>query len=146
MEVYLEIEKRKKEAAVEEEQEEERIIGQKQIDDGQEKYITKKMLREFEHIHNKSLFDSVNESIVQFRPYGKDGTPMPWSRKQRKLQQTPLQKEIDIKKMFEIIKHDVSFTLFEPISQVYIFLDVQMGNYASWNTPKAGIHIRWSVR
>lgn len=32
---------------------------------------------------------------------------MPWSRKQRKLQKTPIQKDIDIKKMFEIIKHDM---------------------------------------
>lgn len=66
-----------------------------------------KLLKECEHIHNKALFDSINESLLQFKPYGKDGEPMPWSRKQRKLQKTPIQKDIDIKKMFEIIKHDM---------------------------------------
>jgi hypothetical protein len=45
--------------------------------------------------------------LLQFKPYGKDGEPMPWSRKQRKLQKTPIQKDIDIRKMFEIIKHDM---------------------------------------
>lgn len=64
-----------------------------------------KLLQEGEHIHNKALFDAVNESLVQFRRYDKDGEPMPWSSKVWKLRQP--QKEIDIKKMFEIVKHDV---------------------------------------
>ena len=68
----------------------------------------KKFLIECEHMHNKALFDAVNESLIQFKPYGKDGEPQPWSNKLRKLQKTPLEKEIDTKKMFEIIKHDVS--------------------------------------
>jgi len=32
---------------------------------------------------------------------------MPWSTKQRRLQAVPNKKDIDLKKMFEIVKHDV---------------------------------------
>ena len=35
---------------------------------------------------------------------------MPWSKKQRRLQKMPLQKDVDMEKMFEIVKHDVSFS------------------------------------
>ena len=28
------------------------------------------------HIHNKVIFDCINDSLQQFRPYGKDGDPM----------------------------------------------------------------------
>jgi hypothetical protein len=34
---------------------------------------------ECEHIFNKALFDAVNESLVDFKAYGRDGAPMPWS-------------------------------------------------------------------
>ena len=33
---------------------------------------------------------------------------MPWSKKQRRLQMMPQEKEVDLEKMFEIVKHDVS--------------------------------------
>lgn len=66
-----------------------------------------KLLKDCEHIHCKALFDAVNESMIQFRQYGKDGAPMPWSLKSRKLQKQPLSDEVDTKKMFEIVKHDV---------------------------------------
>ena len=32
---------------------------------------------------------------------------MPWSRQQRKLQKAPSKSDIDTRKMFEIVKHDV---------------------------------------
>ena len=67
----------------------------------------KRFFRESEHIHNKVLFDCVNESLIQFRPYGKDGEPSPWSHKKRKLQQKPVKDKIDLKKMFEIVRHDL---------------------------------------
>lgn len=41
------------------------------------------MLGEFEQIHNKAVFDSVNEALNLIRPYGLNGEPMPWSRQQR---------------------------------------------------------------
>ena len=34
-------------------------------------------------IHNKALFDSFNESINLFRPYGNEGVPPIWSKKLR---------------------------------------------------------------
>ena len=36
------------------------------------------MLSEADHIHNKSIFDSVNEALKRQRPYGLKGEPMPW--------------------------------------------------------------------
>lgn len=37
------------------------------------------------HIHNKLLFDVVNESLQKYRPYGLKGEPMPWSTSVRHL-------------------------------------------------------------
>ena len=37
------------------------------------------MLAEWENIHNKVLFDAVNDSLDEFRPYGLRGPPAPWS-------------------------------------------------------------------
>ncbi|CDW82922.1 iq calmodulin-binding motif family protein [Stylonychia lemnae] len=42
------------------------------------------MISESQHIHNKVIFDSVNEALNQVRPYGNQGEPMPWSKKPRK--------------------------------------------------------------
>lgn len=48
-----------------------------------EKQITDRALdqssQEAQHIHNKMIFDSVNESLQKFRVYGEAGEPMPWS-------------------------------------------------------------------
>jgi hypothetical protein len=35
-------------------------------------------LLELEHIHNKVVFDALNEALDQFRPYGLKGQPFPW--------------------------------------------------------------------
>lgn len=43
----------------------------------------KKTLEECEHIHNKAVFDAVNEALNLIRPYGLNGEPMPWSSQQR---------------------------------------------------------------
>ncbi|CAD8148490.1 unnamed protein product [Paramecium octaurelia] len=37
-----------------------------------------KLLIELEHIHNKAIFDSLNEALDQFRPYGLNGQPFLW--------------------------------------------------------------------
>ena len=42
------------------------------------------LLSEAQHIHNKIIFDCVNESLNKVRPYGNLGEPMPWSKKPRK--------------------------------------------------------------
>ena len=43
------------------------------------------------------------------RPYSKEGEPMPWSRKQRKLKTNRIKTdEIDTERIFELVKHDVS--------------------------------------
>jgi len=40
-------------------------------------------LRECEQIHNKAIFDAVNEALNLIRPYGISGEPLPWSLQQR---------------------------------------------------------------
>lgn len=42
------------------------------------------MISEADHIHNKAIFDSVNEAMNMARPYGAGGEPMPWSNQPRK--------------------------------------------------------------
>jgi len=42
------------------------------------------MISEADHIHNKAIFDSVNEAMNSVRPYGAAGEPMPWSKVPRK--------------------------------------------------------------
>lgn len=37
------------------------------------------LIIEAEHIHNKMIFDSTNEVLQKYRPYGMQGVPMPWS-------------------------------------------------------------------
>ena len=40
---------------------------------------TLQIVAEAEHIHNKLIFDSVNEALQKHRPYGTKGPPLPWS-------------------------------------------------------------------
>ena len=42
------------------------------------------MISEADHIHNKAIFDCVNEAMNGARPYGVAGEPMPWSHTPRK--------------------------------------------------------------
>jgi len=63
------------------------------------------LIAECEHIHNKVLFDCINDSLLQFKPYGKEGEPLPWTRKNRRLKPTD---DFSVQEIFEIVKHDVS--------------------------------------
>jgi hypothetical protein len=38
-----------------------------------------------ENIHNKAIFDAVNEAMDGFRPYGLRGPPLPWSKQSKTL-------------------------------------------------------------
>jgi len=40
---------------------------------------------EWENIHNKVVFDAVNEALDGYRPYGLKGPPLPWSKQIRAL-------------------------------------------------------------
>ena len=66
--------------------------------------VNKNFLAECQHIHNKVLFDCINESLQQFRPHGKEGPPMIWSTAGRKLKPT---EDFTLEEMFEITKHDL---------------------------------------
>lgn len=88
LEVYLELEKKRNSIENDESKSDRSAKEEGTVKNSKSKSNQKeiKQLKECEHIHNKALFDSINESLLQFKPYGKDGEPMPWSRKQRKLQ------------------------------------------------------------
>ena len=38
-----------------------------------------------ENIHNKAIFDAVNEAMDGLRPYGLKGPPLPWSNQPKTL-------------------------------------------------------------
>lgn len=42
-------------------------------------------LCKIEHIHNKAIFDAINEALDNLRPYGLEGPPMPWDKSTRTL-------------------------------------------------------------
>lgn len=66
--------------------------------------VDRKYLVECQHIHNKVLFDCINDSLNQFRPFGKDGPPAPWSRLDRKIRPN---EDFTLNEMFEVAKHDL---------------------------------------
>jgi hypothetical protein len=55
------------------------------INGQQEVELENSVIQEASHIHNKGIFDALNESLMKFRPYGIQGEPMPWSNKNRRL-------------------------------------------------------------
>lgn len=42
-------------------------------------------LTEWSNIHNKCIFDAINDALDYYRPYGVKGPPLPWSKKVREL-------------------------------------------------------------
>ncbi|CAD8059117.1 unnamed protein product [Paramecium primaurelia] len=50
-----------------------------------------KLLIELEHIHNKAIFDSLNEALDYFRPYGLNGQPFLWKSDPTKLRAREVQ-------------------------------------------------------
>ena len=46
---------------------------------------TQSFVAEMENIHNKAIFDAVNEALDGFRPYGLRGPPLPWSKQNKTL-------------------------------------------------------------
>ena len=47
--------------------------------DSFEQSNTESFVAELENIHNKAVFDAVNEALDGMRPYGLKGPPLPWS-------------------------------------------------------------------
>lgn len=61
------------------------------------------LLSESDHIHNKAIFDAVNEALNHVRPYGEYGEPMPWSSRPRK-NHFPYASEKDLEHVLESVK------------------------------------------
>jgi hypothetical protein len=43
------------------------------------------LLKEWSNIHNKCVFDTINDALDYYRPYGIRGPPLPWSKQTREL-------------------------------------------------------------
>lgn len=70
------------------------------------------MISEADHIHNKAIFDAVNEAMNSVRPYGIEGEPMPWSSRPRKNVYVGIEDNIEsvhrcLGKVLQQVKHKV---------------------------------------
>lgn len=100
------------------------------------------LIAECEHIHNKVLFDCINDSLLQFKPYGKEGEPLPFQRKNRRLKPSD---DFSVNEIFEIVKHDV-IKLFKSSYLIIMFIVVPMGYHLSGNLAKEGIRLQRRFR
>lgn len=73
VDTYLDLERNKEQVQIEEDHSENEMI------------TDRSMLGEWENIHNKVIFDGINEALDNYRPYGLRGPPMPWSQQTRTL-------------------------------------------------------------
>jgi len=55
------------------------------IDDAPNDPQHETQLTEWSNIHNKCLFDAINDALDYYRPYGLKGPPLPWSKSVREL-------------------------------------------------------------
>ena len=83
VELYLEIERNKDYVLLADSISE--INASYSMDQKPELVENQSMLAEWENIHNKVLFDAVNDALDEFRPYGLKGPPAPWSGQTRAL-------------------------------------------------------------
>jgi len=63
------------------------------------------------HIHDKAIFDSVNEALNLIRPYGLNGEPMPWSAQGRILFKSIADPKIIIRNIKNMVLDWASFEL-----------------------------------
>ena len=94
IDLYLEIERQREESQL-------RMLY---INGQQELELENSIVQESSHIHNKGVFDSLNESLMKFRPYGITGEPMPWSNKNRRLQTKVDTNSVDTERLFMMVK------------------------------------------
>ena len=107
LKLYLTLEKKRKasrEDALKEQREKEAAERGITVEELQKTAPAQNFDAECEHIHNKVLFDCINDSLLQFKPFGKEGCPLPWSRSNRRLKPTD---DFSLSEIFEIVKHDL---------------------------------------
>lgn len=73
VDLYLDIEKDR------------RGLSISQMKDSIQESNTESFVAELENIHNKAIFDAINEAMDGLRPYGLKGPPMPWSKQSKTL-------------------------------------------------------------
>ena len=74
------------------------------------------MISEADHIHNKAIFDCVNEAMNMERPYHLEGEPMIWSKlprqnKYHKIKDDPESIYQCLENVLEAVKGHVSKTI-----------------------------------
>jgi hypothetical protein len=65
---------------------------------------TLQLVSEAEHIHNKMIFDAVNEALQRYRPYGTKGLPMPWSAGSREVSSKALNVDRAVKEVIQEVE------------------------------------------
>ena len=78
--------------------------------------------------------------MIDFRPFGKEGTPLTWSRQSRRLK--PIE-DFTIEEMFEIVKHDVLFISY--YNQSILNIVIQTGHNVSWDIAQEGVCVQWGI-
>lgn len=79
-----------------------------------------------EHIHNKAIFDSLNEALNQYRPYYlAEGTPFAWSVSEKNIVK------------YEITKHNMESIYNQAKKQVLMFQSYLCGLVNKKERPKA---------
>lgn len=66
-----------------------------------------KIFKACERVHNKALFDGINEVLTDLRPYGPGGEPPPWSNKNRNIQKKPAKEKFNMDKIFNTIRNSM---------------------------------------
>jgi hypothetical protein len=79
VQLYLTLEK-ERESVIKEAIEQIKMQSEEEINEEE----LAEMISEADHIHNKAIFDCVNEAMNLCRPYSAQGEPMPWSAAPRK--------------------------------------------------------------
>lgn len=100
VDLYLEIERQREELQL-------KMIYAGALNIGTYPDMDNSIIQESLHIHNKAIFDALNESLMKFRPYGIQGEPMPWSNKNRRLQTKVDTNSVDTERLFMMVKQDV---------------------------------------
>ena len=100
---------------------------------------------ECEHIHNKVLFDCINDSLLQFKPFGKEGEPLPWSRQSRRLKPTD---DFNLNEIFEIVKHDLvsDQSIQDRAANQLLCVIVPMGHKLGRDVTAARVHLPRGIR
>ena len=123
VELYLEIERQnKKKENLKEEEAKSNRNNENLLDDSDEFEDNDSIMADWENIHNKVIFDWVNEILDNYRPYGLKGPPLTWSTNLRTL----TYKYSEPERIDEV--------LFEAQDKIMVWADIEAGTLSNSET------------